>query len=121
MVPGLRAETYCFEEPGLFLEVEHAANADYTEFHHLRKVQERIIPGEIIRSFSGRYLFKFSLDEMKWINADDPALKPTTDAKVSADNLAQSQGAAQTRLMNTVPPVYPPEAKSNRISGSVLL
>ena len=121
VVPGLRAGSYCFEEPEQFLTVQHAANGDYIEFHQLRKTQGRIIAGEIIRSFGGRYLFKFSLDEMKWINADDPALKPPADAKVSADDSAQSPTAAQGRLLNKVPPVYPWQAKSNRVSGSVLL
>jgi len=121
MISGVRSGTYCFEEPELFLTVQHEANADYTEFHHLRKIQGRIIPGEIIRSFSGRYLFKYSLDEMRWIDAKDPALKPTPDAKVTADDSAASLTAAQGRLVKKSPPIYPPAAKSTHTTGSVLL
>jgi TonB family protein len=121
IIPGVRSGTYCFSEPELLLAVQHESNAEYTEFHHLRKIQGRIIAGEIARSFSGRYLFKFSLDEMRWIDAKDPAMQPTTDAKVTADDSGPSSTAAQARPINKVPPIYPPAAKSAHTTGSVLL
>jgi TonB family protein len=120
-IPRVNSGNYCFEEPGLFLEVEYEAGADVTEFHHLRKVQERIIPAEIDRSFSGRYEFRYVLDEMNFIRADDPALKPTTDAKVTADDSPAAFTPGQGRLLNKIPPVYPPAAKSSFTTGSVLL
>ena len=120
-IPGVRAGTYCFEEPGLFLAVEHDPDADYTEFHQLRSFQGRVIAGEVIRSFNGRYLFKYSLDKMTWIDAKDPALNPTTDAKVTAEDATRQESAAQSHLLNKVPPIYPPAAKSTHTTGAVLL
>jgi len=120
-IPGVRSGTYCFEEPGFLLAVEHEGDADYTEFHHLRKTQGRVIPGEIMRSFNGRYLFRYSLDEMTWIDAKDPALNPTTDAKVTADDATSQSPTAQSHPVNKVPPNYPPAAKSTHTTGAVLL
>lgn len=120
-VPGVRAGTYCFEEPGLFLAVEHHPEADYTEFHHLRKTQGRVIAGEIMRSFNGRYLFKYSLNEITSIDAKDPALNPTTDAKATADDATSKSPTAQSHPVNKVPPIYSPAAKSTHTTGSVLL
>lgn len=120
-IPGVRSGTYCFEEPGLFLAVEHDPAADYTEFHQLRNFQGRIIPGEVVRSFNGRYLFKYSLDKMTWIDAKDPALNTTTDAKVTADDAVSKSPTAQSHPVDKVAPIYPLAAKSIHTIGSVFL
>lgn len=120
-IPGVRAGTYCFEEPGLFLAVEHEGDGDYSEFHQLRSFQGRVIAGEVVRSFNGRYLFKYSLGKMTWIDAKDPALNPTTDAKVTADDAVSRSPTAQSHPVDKVAPFYPLAAKSTHTTGSVLL
>jgi TonB family protein len=121
IVPDVRAGNYCFDVQGPFLRVQHISHEEYIVFDHLTKMQGRIIPELITRSYGGRDLFKFTLDDIKQIDKDDASLNPTNDAKVSATDSTQSSIAANGRLAKKAAPVYPDAAKSRRIRGSVLL
>jgi len=121
VIPGVRAGSYCFEGSEPLLRVQRVSNSEYIEFDHLRKTQGRIIAGEITWICNGRNILKFSLDELKEIDRDDPALKPTSEARISADDAPQPSAAQQGRLVKKSPPVYPPAAKAAHVSGTVLL
>jgi len=121
VVSGVRAGSYCFEGSELLLRVQRVSDFEYIEFDHLRKTQGRIIAGEITWICNGHNILKFSLDELKEIDRDDPALKATSEARISADDAPQLSAAQQGRLVKKAPPVYPPAAKAAHVSGTVLL
>ncbi len=118
-VPNVRAGAYCFQDS--LLRAQRISNTEYIEFDRLMKTQDRIVAGEIIRSYGARKMFTFSLDEIDLIAGDDAALKPAPDAKESASEGSQSSIATVQRLVKRTVPVYPAVAKASRLRGAVLL
>jgi len=120
-IPDIGAGEYCFDSPGIYLRVRRITTREYVEFDHLMRAQEHVIAGEITRSFERRTMFKFTLEGITHIDRADPAMTPTTDAALSADDVGQTTMAVTKRLLNTVPPIYPLRAKIDRVTGTVLM
>jgi TonB family protein len=116
VVLDVRAGSYCFE--GSQLRVRRISNKEYIEFDHAKKIQDRIVAGEVGWNYNGRKMLTFSLDEIGLLANDKAELRPAADAKESAPEEAAK--AILRGVKKQTAPVYPYEARLNRLSGSVI-
>lgn len=115
---GVRTGTYCFDVSEPVLRVLRISNTEYLEFDHPRKMQGRILPGEIKRSYSARNMFTFALDKIDEISNHDAALIPAADAKEAAPEDAAS--AVLKSVEKQTPVEYPYEARRGHLTGIVM-
>lgn len=115
--PGRR--TYCFDpkEPIVFMAMDGAGVE--TEFGHFVRVQGRAFPRSILEAVSGRKLLAATVDTLDGLNAADPALKPSVDAKADLVAYRPSSTVSSQRIGGLMPE-YPSEAKVDRIQGAVI-
>jgi TonB family protein len=121
VLPGSAAHLFCFELAEPILRIAREAEVLNFEFDNLKKFQNRILAGSITIAYGNQKLLTFTLDAIGPIAGDTAAVAPPVDAKPSVPLGLSSPSASQTRLRKKAVPIYPEEAKADRISGTVLL
>ncbi len=121
VLPGLAAHFFCFEPGEPVLRIAREADVLNFEFDHLKKFQNRILPGSITIAYGNQKLLTFAVDSIGTLAGDNAAISPPVDAKPSVPLGLSGPAAAQVRLTKKVAPVYPPEAKMAHITGTVVL
>jgi TonB family protein len=122
--------TYCFEPQLPALRVSSSFGATTTEFSNIVKAQNKYLAREILITEGKRKILSATVDLVTWLDATDPALKPTTVVAVSdvkhvnvADvkKVMIAGGVMAGSLVKKEIPVYPQDAKDARASGTVVL
>ncbi len=119
-------DRFCFEPPNNALVL---ASSDFisTVYSHVVTMQGRYVARQF-ETFIGKYkAFSMTVDQVDGISATEAALTPAADA--TPDSLvvgplqvapADAPGGPGS-LPKKFPPLYPPDAKAERIQGLVLL
>jgi TonB family protein len=121
VLPGAAAHFFCFEPGEPLLRLARDAEVLNFEFNSLKKFQNRILAGSITIAYGNQKLLAFTVDTIGPIAGDEAAVTPPADAKPSAPLGLSGPSASQARLTKKAVPIYPEEAKAERISGTVVL
>ena len=121
LVPGAGAGTYCFDSSVPVLRFMRSSNVVYTEFDHLEMMQNRILPKGITVSYGAQRIMTFTVDAVDGLASNQATVTPPADARQSSPFDVISPSAALARLAKSVPPAYPPRAKAEHITGTVVL
>jgi TonB family protein len=119
--------TYCFDAQVPVLRFTFNFSSVTTEFNHIVKVQNRYLAREVLVLYGERKLLSATVDTITTLDPSDPAFTPSPDATVvklnhQLNNKIQIGAAVMAgMLVKKTAPLYPPGAKSARISGTVLL
>jgi TonB family protein len=115
--------TYCFDPNVPALRLSWSAGAVTFEYNKIVVVQGRYLAKEIVMFEGRRKLMSAEVDSINGIAPTDANLIPPAappDVKLT-NTVAISAGVAVGMLMKKEAPVYPQDAKSARVSGTVVL
>lgn len=121
VLPGAAAHFFCFEPGEPLLRLARDGEVLNFEFDRLKKFQNRILAGSITIAYGNQKLLTFTVEAIGLIANDEGAVTPPADAKPTAPLGLSGPSAAQARLTKKAVPIYPEEAKADRISGTVVL
>jgi TonB family protein len=123
--------TYCFDEKSTkLLSVYYPQERVLARFADVAQTQGKGLPRQLDIYDGKRKLLTAKIETIDVIDASDPAFTPggaATRAQVgNAGNgypnlISVSPGVASTLLLKKLTPIYPAEAKKERIEGDVVL
>ena len=114
--------TYCFNEQLPALRVSYSFGTVVEEFNKIAKFQNRFMPEDVTFVDGKREVLTATVDQLNGISASDPAFVPAPDATESkVVRVEVPSGVSAEKVLKKVPPVYPQEDKSARITGVVVL
>ncbi len=115
--------TYCFDSKLPILRASYSFAAFTTGFNKIVKLQNRYLAEEIEVLEGSRKILTANVDSVAGLSSTDPVLTPPADAQVEKKGGVVDLAPAVTvgMLLKKVPPVYPDDAKSARITGTVVL
>ncbi|MGD0830183.1 MAG: energy transducer TonB [Terracidiphilus sp.] len=114
--------TYCFDPQVPVLRFTYNFNSVTTEFDNIVKIQNRYLGREILVSYGKRKLLSAHVDSITELAPSDPALTPSPDATIAKHPKVLVNGVVTSGMaIRKQAPIYPDEARSNHISGTVLL
>jgi TonB family protein len=114
--------TYCFDPSAPVLRISYALGSVATEYNKIVKVQNRYLAREVVLFQGKQKVFSATVDSITPLDAADAALTPPAAIVASADkevNLVS--GVPQGMLLKKQFPIYPQDAKANRVSGKVVI
>lgn len=111
-----QAEDYCFEASKPVLRIEQVFSAIYVQFNELSVRQGRILPRDITIADRRHKFLSLKVETIGDVG-DAAGMEPPSDA---VPCLSSDKPVIQ-KLIDKVAPIYPPGAKMERISGTVIL
>lgn len=115
---------YCFESPVPILRLHSGGSSSRTIYDHIVNFQGYYLAKEEKVFFAGKLQADMSLDVIETLkNPGDEIVSPPSDAKaVELTTISFKKSASQfPTLLKTTTPVYPKEARSTRIQGTVII
>ena len=115
--------TYCFDPHSPVLLVSYALGGVTEIFSKIAKVQGKYLPREVMFFQGKQKILSATVDSITGLNPADAALTaPEGVAVVGVRKVNVSGGVAAGMLLpKKVIPIYPQDAKDNRVSGTVVL
>lgn len=116
--------TYCFESPIPHLRLSSPGSSSRTVYDHIVNFQGHYLAKEEKVFFAGKLQADMSLDVIETLkNPGDEIVSPSPDAKaVDLTTISLKKSASQfPALLKNATPVYPQEARSTRIRGTVVI
>ncbi len=114
--------TYCFDTRSPALRASYSFGMIGIAFDKIVMVQHRYIAKEIVFFEGKRKLLTATLDDVKGLAPNDPALMPPADAAFTTTDKAPIDGKVANGMLIKKPrPIYPQDAKDARVSGEVVL
>ncbi|WP_377818939.1 energy transducer TonB [Acidicapsa dinghuensis] len=115
--------TYCFDPAYPMLRAYFAFGATSVAYNKIARIQGMYLAQEIDIYEGKRIYLKASVDSVNAISATAEELTPTKDAKpnTTPNRVPVSSGLATGLLVREIKPVYPQDAKSARVQGTVRL
>ena len=115
--------TYCFAADHPMLRAYYAYGATSVVYNRVVLAQGVYIPKEIRIQDGTRLVLTASVDALESIPVSSAALVPAKDAEVvsKTPRVEIPSGVAQGQLLKQVRPFYPQQAKSDHVSGKVVL
>jgi TonB family protein len=122
-VPLGQFPTYCFSPDSPILRAYYAYGATSVIYNRVVMVQGVYLPKEIRVQDGARLLLTASVNALEKTSASAAAFTPAKDAQLVSDRprIEISSGVAQGQLLKQVRPFYPQQAKSDHVSGKVVL
>jgi TonB family protein len=113
--------TYCFENGQDLLRLSFPFFPQATVRNHIGGFQGRDVVVDQIMSQGAVKTATVHLETLETIKVSDTDFAPSAELESVSDPLVVSSATLQSLMIKSVPPIYPPTAKNNRISGSVVL
>jgi TonB family protein len=114
--------TYCFDPHSPVLLVSYALGGVTESFSKIAKVQGKYLAREVTFFQGKQKILSATVDSVTGLNPTDAALTAPEGVPVSGIRKANvSGGVAAGMLLKKVTPIYPQDAKENRITGTVVL
>jgi len=114
--------SYCFDPQMPVLRFTYDHHSVTTGFNNIVKVQDKYLAHEIHIFYGKRELLSAKVDSVTTLSPSDPALTPSPDATVVKIDTVDISSAVMTGMrIKAPPPRYPEVAKSQHITGTVLL
>lgn len=116
LVAAGQAADYCFDASRPVLRIEQVFGAIYVQFNELSVRQNKILPRDITIADRRHKFLSLKVETIADLG-DRPGIEPPSDA---VPCLSSDKPVIQ-KLIDKVTPIYPPGAKMERISGTVIL
>jgi len=114
--------TYCFDTQLPILRFSYSFGTVTTEFNMFVKMQNRYLAREIVLFEGKRKILSAEVDALTVLSPSDAALTPSAEASVTkVDKVPISAAVAVGMLVKKETPIYPQDAKSARVSGTVVI
>jgi TonB family protein len=114
--------TYCFDPDLPALRISYSFGSLSIEFNQFVRTQGHYLAKEFTFAEGKRLILTANVDLLQAIAESDLALVPDPDARYpKLEQVPLSAGVTHGMLINKVTPVYPQQAKADRVSGTVVL
>jgi len=114
--------TYCFDPSLPILRIYASMGSAEIRFNKIAKVQGKYLAREIIFLDGKRKVLTATVESATGLDPKDAALTPSPEAHIdTVGRVVFASEIFQGHLLRKVPPVYPADAKSLRVSGTVVL
>jgi TonB family protein len=114
-------QAYCLSTDNQNLRVEESYPGLFMVYNKLVKFGSRTIPYSVRLNENKKVRADFEVDVLEAWKPDDAMLTPAPDATEAPINVSVSGGVVAGNIILKEPPVYPLQAKLQRIQGSVVM
>jgi TonB family protein len=114
--------TYCFDPQSPILRISYSMGIVTTEYNKIVKVQNKYLARDITFYQGKQKILSATVDALTGMSASDAALTPAAEVAVTDQKPVNLVGGiSQGMLLKKQIPIYPQDAKDNRVSGTVVL